>query len=103
MVPDFFNHASHTNPAPGVAYGNIRDTNMLTNAQQCEIDAGLMKTLGVNVIHVYTVDPTLNHTDCMKIFEDAGIYLILDLQRPGITLVQVCAFLSSLLIWYELV
>jgi hypothetical protein len=38
-----------------------------------------MKTIGTNSIRVYHVDPTADHTDCMKTFADAGIYLWLDL------------------------
>lgn len=38
-----------------------------------------MKTLGANAIRVYHVDPTANHDTCMKAFDDAGIYVFLDL------------------------
>ena len=38
-----------------------------------------MKTIGTNSIRVYHVDPSADHTDCMKTFADAGIYLWLDL------------------------
>lgn len=38
-----------------------------------------MKTIGTNSIRVYHVEPNLDHDDCMKTFEDAGIYIWLDL------------------------
>lgn len=38
-----------------------------------------MQDLGANAIRVYHVDPTGNHDGCMKAFEDAGIYLFVDL------------------------
>ena len=41
-----------------------------------------MQTLGVNTIRVYNVDPTLNHDDCVSIFNAVGIYMLLDVNSP---------------------
>jgi hypothetical protein len=38
-----------------------------------------MKTIETNSIRVYHVDPEADHTGCMDVFADAGIYLWLDL------------------------
>jgi hypothetical protein len=38
-----------------------------------------MATLGANAIRVYHVDSSGDHDGCMKAFEDAGIYLLVDL------------------------
>ncbi len=38
-----------------------------------------MKTLGTNAIRVYHVDSKADHDGCMKEFEDAGIYTLIDL------------------------
>lgn len=38
-----------------------------------------MKDLGVNSIRVYHVDASANHDGCMKAFDDAGIYVLIDL------------------------
>jgi hypothetical protein len=38
-----------------------------------------MKELGVNSLRVYHVDTDPDHDACMKIFADAGIYLLIDL------------------------
>ena len=38
-----------------------------------------MKDLGANTIRVYHVDPSGDHSACMKAFSDAGIYLFVDL------------------------
>lgn len=46
---------------------------------QCKRDAKQMKDLGANAIRVYHVDSTADHTGCMAAFEDAGIYLFVDL------------------------
>lgn len=62
----------------GVAYQLI-SLDPLTDKDQCERDAKQMKDLGANAIRVYHVDPTADHTDCMSAFEDAGIYLFVDL------------------------
>ncbi|CAA9962799.1 1-3-beta-glucanosyltransferase [Pyrenophora teres f. maculata] len=62
----------------GIAYQLIPD-DPLVDATQCGLDSALMKTLGANSIRVYHVDPDADHTKCMKIFADAGIYLWVDL------------------------
>ena len=55
----------------------------LIDTEQCLRDASLMKELGANAIRVYHVDPvegqSWDHTGCMSAFEDAGIYLFVDL------------------------
>lgn len=51
----------------------------LIDKDQCKRDAEQMKDLGANAIRVYHVDPTADHTGCMSAFEDAGIYLFVDL------------------------
>ena len=38
-----------------------------------------MKELGVNAIRVYHVNAKSNHDECMKTFDDAGIYVMLDM------------------------
>lgn len=38
-----------------------------------------MKELGVNTIRVYHVDATAKHDGCMKALDDAGIYVLIDL------------------------
>lgn len=51
----------------------------LIDEDQCKRDAKQMKDLGANAIRVYHVDPTGDHKGCMAAFEDAGIYLFVDL------------------------
>ena len=41
-----------------------------------------MQMLGVNTIRVYNLDPTLNHDECVSIFNSVGIYLVLDVNSP---------------------
>ncbi|PVI04934.1 glycoside hydrolase family 72 protein [Periconia macrospinosa] len=62
----------------GIAYQLVPDDPLIDNTQ-CSLDAKLMKSIGTNSIRVYHVDPSAKHDDCMKTFEDAGIYIWLDL------------------------
>ncbi|KAK6439604.1 1 3-beta-glucanosyltransferase gel4 [Oleoguttula sp. CCFEE 5521] len=69
----------------GVIYAPSDVTTMLDvllDSSQCDIDAGLMKTLGVNAIRVYTVDGSQNHDACMRSFESQDIYVWVDLSTP---------------------
>jgi len=54
----------------------------LSDADACARDVYLFQQLGINTIRVYSVDPTVNHDDCMTMLAEAGIYLILDVNTP---------------------
>ncbi|KAG0080447.1 1,3-beta-glucanosyltransferase gas1 [Linnemannia elongata] len=60
----------------------------LSKPADCKRDFPLMKDLGLNTVRVYQVDPSLNHDECMKALENAGIYLILDLMVPKHSIVR---------------
>jgi hypothetical protein len=70
--------AGLANTATGMAY-QLRPSDPLIDGDQCSRDAALMKELGVNTLRVYHVDPDASHDGCMKAFDDAGIYLTIDL------------------------
>ena len=72
------------------------DDDVLANPKQCALDAPLMKTLLVNTIRVYTVDSTKNHTECMNILEQNGLYVILGLSTPNSTIEAVRQLLYHL-------
>ncbi|KAG0252689.1 1,3-beta-glucanosyltransferase gas1 [Mortierella polycephala] len=76
----------------GVAYQPRSHTtgfsDPLSKPDDCKRDASLMKSLGLNTIRVYQVDPSLNHDECMATFESVGIYLILDLTVPKYSIVR---------------
>ncbi|OAL45635.1 hypothetical protein IQ07DRAFT_576258 [Pyrenochaeta sp. DS3sAY3a] len=74
----FFTSEGNQFYVKGIAYQLVPD-DPLIDATQCGLDASLMKTIGTNSIRVYHVDPKADHTDCMKAFADAGIYIWLDL------------------------
>ncbi|KAI7819851.1 Glucanosyltransferase-domain-containing protein [Gamsiella multidivaricata] len=63
-------------------------TDPLSNPADCQRDFTLMKDLGLNTIRVYQVDSSLNHDECMKTLEDAGIYLLVDLTTPQYSIVR---------------
>ena len=54
----------------------------LSNPESCLRDAALMQSLGVNTIRIYNLDPTLNHDECVSIFNEVGIYMIIDVNSP---------------------
>lgn len=45
-----------------------------------------MKQLNMNTIRVYAVDPTQDHTTCMQLLQDNGIYVVADLGQPGLSI-----------------
>lgn len=41
-----------------------------------------MQRAGINTVRIYNLDPAIDHTECMSIFNAAGIYLVLDVNSP---------------------
>ncbi|KAJ2483383.1 1 3-beta-glucanosyltransferase gel4 [Coemansia sp. RSA 2131] len=54
----------------------------LADTVGCKRDVAVFKDLGINSIRVYDVDYTNSHDECMKLLEDAGIYVLLDMPSP---------------------
>ncbi|RVD83921.1 uncharacterized protein DFL_005693 [Arthrobotrys flagrans] len=48
----------------------------------CGRDIPAFKELGLNAVRVYIIDSAADHDECMKMLDDAGIYLILDVNTP---------------------
>lgn len=78
----------------GVAY-QLRPTDPLVDTDQCTRDAKLMTELGTNTIRVYHVDPSADHDGCMKAFDDAGIYVLADLDTFDTYIIPVRQFIPS--------
>ncbi|SPN98724.1 related to beta (1-3) glucanosyltransferase gel3p [Cephalotrichum gorgonifer] len=58
----------------------------LANPAACRRDVPLLQELGTNTIRTYAIDPTADHTVCMGLLEDAGIYVISDLGEPTLSI-----------------
>ncbi|KAJ6088211.1 hypothetical protein N7486_009472 [Penicillium sp. IBT 16267x] len=63
----------------GVAYQYSQTEDPLADATACQRDIPIMQELRTNVIRTYYIDPTADHTECMQLLADAGIYVISDL------------------------
>lgn len=70
----------------GVDYqpgGSSNLTDPLADPDVCKRDIAVFKDLGINTVRVYTVDNTADHSECMKLLQDAGMYLVLDVNTPN--------------------
>lgn len=78
----FFVNGVDYQPGGSSGYTSDSDSDVLTDGKVCARDATVLQNLGANTIRVYTVNPDLNHDECMSIFNAAGIYVILDVNSP---------------------
>ena len=58
----------------------------LADEDNCKRDVPLLEKLGVNTIRTYAINPDSDHKACMKLLEDAGIYVISDLSEPSLSI-----------------
>lgn len=63
--------------------GSSANTDPLADTTICQRDIKKFQELGVNTIRVYSVDNSADHKDCMQALNDAGIYLVLDVNNPS--------------------
>ncbi|KAF7546255.1 hypothetical protein G7Z17_g8565 [Cylindrodendrum hubeiense] len=69
--------------AAGATTTNSTFVDPLADEDRCKEDVPLLAELGTNIIRTYAIDPTANHTVCMQLLNDAGIYVISDLSEPS--------------------
>ncbi|CAN6644773.1 1,3-beta-glucanosyltransferase Gas5p [Trichomonascus vanleenenianus] len=55
----------------------------LADEDTCSRDIRYFKELGINTVRVYSVENDKSHDKCMQLLDDAGIYLILDVNNAA--------------------
>lgn len=58
----------------------------LADENGCKRDIPLLQELGTNTIRVYAINTTSDHSACMKLLNDAGIYVVSDLSEPTLSI-----------------
>ncbi|KAK1756969.1 protein EPD1 [Echria macrotheca] len=71
--------------AGGASTGNNKYTDPLADPAACKRDIPLLQALNTNTIRTYAIDPTKDHSQCMKMLDDAGIYVVSDLSEPSLS------------------
>lgn len=69
----------------------------LADPAACTRDIPYLRDLQTNVVRTYGIDPSRNHSQCMTLFANAGIYVIADLVAPGYTIGNVNPVWNSVL------
>ena len=67
---------------PGASTAAAGYIDPLADPVRCKLDVPLLQELDTNIIRAYQVDPTADHSECMALLQDAGIYVLSDLSNP---------------------
>ncbi|KAJ5212793.1 uncharacterized protein N7498_004439 [Penicillium cinerascens] len=65
----------------------------LANAAACKHNIPILQELRTNVIRTYSINASADHSECMKLLSEAGIYLISDLSSP----IHLCSHYTSVI------
>ncbi|KZF18909.1 glycoside hydrolase family 72 protein [Xylona heveae TC161] len=58
----------------------------LADPDGCKRDVPVLQELQTNTVRVYAINPEQDHSQCMQMLQDAGIYVIADLSQPGLSI-----------------
>ncbi|MCJ1312167.1 1,3-beta-glucanosyltransferase gas1 [Agyrium rufum] len=58
----------------------------LADPSGCQRDLPYLVGIRTNAVRVYAIDTTKDHTECMTMFANAGIYVLADLSAPNISI-----------------
>jgi hypothetical protein len=72
--------------AAGATTNSSTYTDPLADGDACKRDVPLLAALKTNTIRTYAIDPTKDHSACMKLLDAAGIYVISDLSEPSVSI-----------------
>ncbi|GME87491.1 unnamed protein product [Ambrosiozyma monospora] len=76
----------------GIAYQasvssqNTSFVDPLADGTTCKRDLPYLVGANTNVLRVYALDNASDHSECMNMFKDAGIYIIADLAQPKVSI-----------------
>lgn len=73
----FFVKGIDYQPDGSSGYDSSSNQDVLSDPDICARDAFAFQQLDINTIRIYSVNPDLDHDECMTILNNAGIYVIL--------------------------
>lgn len=72
--------------AAGASTGSTTYVDPLADPVKCQRDVPILAGIQTNVIRTYAIDPTRDHSACMSLLQQAGIYVIADLGEPNLSI-----------------
>lgn len=74
----FFVKGIDYQPGGSSGFSSYGEQDLLSEPSQCARDVYAFQRLGINTVRIYQLNPDLNHDECMTMLNNAGIYVVLD-------------------------